>query len=90
METTNNTKARERMIQLEPGDSVMVKINGQTASKRTRNRVKENGPEFIVQKIGSAHLQLGGVTPAILFASATTKWVGWLPKSEIVVSRTSI
>lgn len=78
------------MIPLEPGDAVMVKINGQAASLRTRNRVKENGPEFIVKKVGAAHLSLGGVTPAVLLESRTTKWVGWLPKKEIVVSRVSI
>jgi hypothetical protein len=78
------------MIPIEPGDAVMVKINGQTASLRTRRRVKENGPSFIVEKVGAAYLQLGGVTPAVLLASTTTNWVGWLPKKEIIVSRTSI
>lgn len=76
------------MISLAEGDVVVVKINGQTASKRTRNRVKENGPKFEFVKIALTHQTLalqGG--RAVFLKSRTTNWIGWLPEREIVVSR---
>ena len=79
------------MIALEIGDTIVVKINGQTASKRTRNRVKENGPTFVVTKIDSVSLfpHIGQHVNAVLVSSTTTNWTGWFPAEEIVVSRTA-
>lgn len=74
------------MIELRENDVIVVKTNGQTASKRTRNRVKENGPVFTFVKIGVIHMTEAGRACALL-RSTTTKWVGWLPVSEIVISR---
>lgn len=80
------------MIALSVGDTITVKVNGQAASKRTRNRVKENGPTFTVMKIMDVSLfpHLGQNVKSVLVASTTTKWTGWFPAEEIIVSRTSI
>ena len=75
------------MIPLEKGDPVLVKTNGQTASKRTRNRVKENGPEFTFIRAGTPSLPSIGSGPAVLLESQRTRWMGWLPAGEISVSR---
>jgi hypothetical protein len=55
-----------------------LKINGQTASKRTRNRIKEAGPDFIFEDNPNR-------PNSILVKSITTGWFGWLPKNEIVI-----
>lgn len=66
------------------GDTVAVRINGQSASKRTRSRVKENGPLFEIVKMGAERQKMR--TSAVLLQSKTTNWLGWLPTKEIVVS----
>lgn len=76
------------MISLVEGDAILVRINGQTASKRTRNRVKENGPEFIFERSGMTYNSIAlGNGRAVLLKSRSTNWRGWLPEREIVVSR---
>ncbi len=55
------------------------------ASRRTKNRIAENGPEF----------NLGREMPVVWFDSAEVKarllhairtdWVGWVPADEITV-----
>jgi hypothetical protein len=74
------------MIELKVDDAIVVKTNGQTASKRTRNRVKENGPLFTFVKADIIHTTDAG-RHCVLLRSTTTKWLGWLPVNEIVVSR---
>jgi len=74
------------VISLKFGDAVSVRIHGGKASKRTRNRVKENGPKFMFEAHGQMKFD-GSVEPAVLFKSLSTKWVGWLPAEEIIVSR---
>lgn len=60
-----------------------LKINGQTASKRTRNRIREHGPRFIIvdnpNRPGSTLVQ-----------SVTGKWIGWLPNNEFIVVRAMV
>ena len=74
------------MIELKVDDAIVVKTNGQIASKRTRNRVKENGPLFTFVKADIIHTTDAG-RHCVLLRSTTTKWLGWLPVNEIVVSR---
>jgi len=60
---------------------VLVTINGATASKRTRNRVKEHGPRFmyVPNKNRADQILLKGVDGK--------GWNGWLPLWEIKVLR---
>ena len=54
------------------------------ASKRTKNRIKENGTEF--HSMGQATFQGSGLLQGrecMLFQSPRTDWVGWLPLDEI-------
>jgi len=58
---------------------VLVTINGATASKRTRNRVRENGPRFLFVPNNNRAEQ-------ILLKGVDGKgWNGWLPLREIKV-----
>ena len=59
-----------------PAGRVRVKINHNAASKRTRNRVKENGPEF-------DFFENTNRSDSILLRSERTGWMGWLPLDEI-------
>lgn len=54
----------------------IIKVNN-TATKRTRNRVKEGGPVF--EFFDNAHARPG----ELLLRSPKTQWLGWLPISEI-------
>lgn len=65
---------------------VIVAINGQTASKRTRQRVKQGGPDFIqvIPQTSKPHR-----TDQVLLRSTKTGWFGWLPLSEISIRRPS-
>lgn len=76
------------MISLVEGDVVVVDVDVRTASKRTRNRVKENGPEFEFVKFGQTYVTIAlGNSRAALLKSRTTRWVGWLPEREIVLKK---
>ena len=60
---------------------ILVTINGATASKRTRNRVRENGPRFVFVPNNNRADQ-------ILLKGVDGKgWNGWLPVREIKVHR---
>lgn len=61
-------------------EEVFISINGQTASKRTRNRVREHGPEFFLFENSNRVNQ-------ILLKSINNKWFGWLPLNEIKIKR---
>jgi hypothetical protein len=56
--------------------AVRVKINPNTACKRTRNRVKENGPLF-------EWFDNSNRPGEILLRGPLTGWFGWLPLDEI-------
>lgn len=45
-----------------------------SASLRTKNRVRDNGPVFMMEKM---------LEDQILLSSKKTDWVGWIPKNEI-------
>jgi len=62
------------------GEEVLVTINGQTAGKRTRSRVRESGPRFLL----CAESEDG---KRLLFKSIGRGFNGWLPRSEIRVHR---
>lgn len=60
-----------------------VKINGQTASGRTRTRIKQNGPEFEIRETNIRNSTRNG---EVLLFSVRTKWCGWIPEREIFIS----
>lgn len=62
---------------------VVVKINGQTSSLRTRNRVKQNGPLFVLINDSTKNSKR---LDQVLLQSITTNWFGWLKTSEIIIS----
>lgn len=59
--------------------SVQVKINPNKASLRTRNRVKEGGPDF--EKYENSNR-----TGSVLLRSPKTGWFGWLQLDEIEIN----
>jgi hypothetical protein len=50
------------------------------ATRRTKNRVKENGPEF-------SHEANSNKPGWILVRSMRTDWFGWLPTDEIKIEK---
>lgn len=52
-----------------------------TAGQRTKNRLRENGPTFRVERRAASCHALGD-RPAILLRSESTDWYGWLLVSE--------
>jgi hypothetical protein len=51
------------------------------ATQRTRNRIKENGPSFLLitpENTSGVHPKPGWT----MFQSLTTDWWGWLPIGE--------
>lgn len=71
------------MSSIPDGSEVLVTINGQTASLRTRKLTRSQGPRFVLvrQEDDSRKGQ-------VLLSSLAGKWVGWLPKKEIIIHRT--
>lgn len=55
----------------------------ENASKRTKNRIKENGSEFFLFKEADFHHSFN--TSAIFVWSKKTNWTGWFPLNEISV-----
>jgi len=64
------------------GSEVLVTINGQTASLRTRKLARSQGSRFIVVREGDDDRK-----GQILLSSVATKWSGWLPTKEIRIHR---
>lgn len=62
---------------------VVVKINGQTSSLRTRSRVKQNGPLFVLINDSTKNSKR---LDQVLLQSIATNWLGWLKTSEIIIS----
>lgn len=55
------------------------------ASKRTKNRIRENGPIFTFIKKGRAE----SLHPdSVLLRSERTNWFGWLPTHEVIMAHT--
>jgi hypothetical protein len=54
------------------------------ASLRTKNRIRENGPIFRMEKLG---LIDGMEGTAILLHSERTDWFGWLPLAELTLQK---
>ena len=67
-----------------PKDIILIIVtlgkNHQKATKRTRNRINEAGPTFILEKEFGPHRQ-----NEMLLRSLKTGWFGWLPKDEIII-----
>jgi hypothetical protein len=63
----------------------MTLIASNSASARTKNRLREHGPRFTETKRVQSSLVLGNV-PAILVHSNRTDWFGWLPINEVTIS----
>lgn len=65
------------------GSEVLVVINGQTASVRTRRLLRTHGPRFVLVRRG-----VDDRAKQVLLRSSLGKWTGWLPEREIKVART--
>lgn len=61
---------------------MLVVINGQTASVRTRRLLRTHGPRFVLVKHATDERP-----KQVLLSSVLGKWVGWLPEREIKVVR---
>jgi len=60
--------------------TVLVTINGATASKRTRNRIRNNGPRFI-----QAFPKNNRPGEVFLKSLLGKGWTGWVPEREIKI-----
>lgn len=56
-----------------------------SASRRTKNRIIENGPEFNLGREMPVICFGGGEVKARLLHAIRTDWVGWVPSDEINV-----
>lgn len=61
--------------------NVIIISSNSNASSRTKNRIRENGPEFEFMASDPNPVCLG--EPGILVSSVATDWEGWLPVSEV-------
>jgi len=52
-----------------------------SASLRTKNRIREHGPEFTIIRIQQSVGSMGH-RPCVLIES-TDEWFGWLPLDEV-------
>ena len=68
------------------GDKLNISFNNK-ASSRTKGRVREHGPEFVLFKETKSFLGAGILSSreCILVGSTSTGWSGWLPVSEIEI-----
>lgn len=60
------------------GEEILITINGQTASKRTRTNVRKSGPRFVFRKEQDSK---------VLVSSVGRGFNGWLPIREIKIHR---
>ena len=58
--------------------TLTAKLN---ASRRTKNRIKENGPKFELR--GVSHPSCMNGRRSMLLSSPSTNWFGWLLCEEI-------
>lgn len=82
--TTKSDIVKVMDEKMQDGDTVVVAINPQSASKRTRNRVKEGGPDFTFVKRGTDNTFR---SDSVLLRSPKTGWFGWLPLGEIKIRK---
>jgi hypothetical protein len=76
------------------GDIVMLRP-AKGAANRTKNRIRENGPAFIMRTHARSVSFDNGARPWINFESVAKRasdgkggkeaWVGWLPQEEVEV-----
>ena len=71
------------MIEIPDDSEVLVTINGQTASVRTRRLLRTHGPRFVLVRHGDEERP-----KQLLLRSVLGKWTGWLPEREVKVLRT--
>lgn len=57
-----------------------------TATKRTKERIRQHGPTFTIEAKGHGGAVLGGVECVLV--RAPDGWLGWLPVSEITIEDT--
>lgn len=70
------------MMNHQEGDELLVVINGQTASVRTRRLLRQHGPRFILVRRGDEQRP-----NQVLLRSLLDGWAGWLPEREIKMMR---
>ena len=63
-------------------DTITITANNE-ATRRTKNRVRENGAEFQVI-MGIAH-NVATKQGSLLVRSMRSQWFGWLPMNEIEI-----
>lgn len=54
------------------------------ATRRTKTRITENGPQFTLERESESCFAVGN-RPAIMVSSNSTAWFGWFPLEEIEV-----
>ena len=65
-----------------------VKITANSnASLRTKNRIRDNGPVFMLEKIVMNVLNFENET--LFLKSKTTNWCGWIPLSELEIEESN-
>ena len=64
--------------------SVTLKAN-ETATRRTRNRIREHGPNFGAVKSGNCADLGEGLH--WLVSSEDGRWLGWLPRNEFDLTK---
>jgi len=69
------------------GDEVTITFN-KKASSRTKGRIREHGPEFVVFQSIPGFRGPGALQdrPCALVGSLSTGWSGWLPFEEIEIA----
>lgn len=81
------------MDEIRLGDLLKITANG-AASRRTKNRIKENGDQFIFIRESTSISLFGGKTALLLRATSKNasngsggreNWYGWLPLNEILI-----
>lgn len=55
------------------------------ASQRTKNRIKDNGPFFVIQDTEIRNPICLNGQEGILIKSTTNDWLGWIPASEVKI-----
>jgi len=70
------------------GDEVTISFN-QEASSRTKGRVREHGPRFVIFMDTMSFRGAGALSrrSCALVGSVATGWDGWLPLDEIEITR---
>jgi hypothetical protein len=64
----------------------MILSASRSASARTKNRLRDHGPDFTETKRVQSSRVLGDC-PAILVHSERSEWFGWLPLNEIQIAQ---